>query len=44
MFRWSKDYNTGKDNLKERISPYQDKTITVSNDRDIKILLDQLAN
>ena len=36
MLRWSKDYDLGVDNLKERIAPYQEKVIILNNDRDIK--------
>ena len=35
MFKWSKDYDTGKDNLKERLSPYQEKVIILRNNKDI---------
>lgn len=37
MFRWAKDYDTGKDNLKERISAYKDKVVTIKNDKDINM-------
>jgi len=36
MFHWSKDYELGIDNLKERISPYQEKVIVLKNNREIK--------
>jgi adenylate kinase family enzyme len=35
MFKWSKDYDTGKDNLKERLTPYQEKLIILRNNKDI---------
>jgi adenylate kinase family enzyme len=31
MLQWSKDYDLGKDKLKERISPYQEKVIILKN-------------
>ncbi len=39
MLKWSNDYDTGKDNLKERLSCYKEKIITLNNDKDIKELL-----
>jgi adenylate kinase family enzyme len=35
MLKWTKDYDLGKDNLKERISVYQKKVIVLKNSRDI---------
>jgi adenylate kinase family enzyme len=35
MLNWTKDYDLGKDNLKERISVYQKKVIVLKNSRDI---------
>ena len=48
MFRWTENYDIGKDNLKDRISHYQEKVITLKNDKEIKtfqmnILSNQLS-
>ena len=40
MFQWSKDYDEGKDNLKERIFPYKDKIITLKNKKEINAFLE----
>ncbi|MDF2484016.1 MAG: topology modulation protein FlaR [Herbinix sp.] len=42
MLRWSKEYDLGKDNLKERISTYQDKIIILRDQYDIQGYLDSL--
>lgn len=42
MLRWSKDYDLGKDNLKERIAVYQDKIIILRNRFDIQGYLNSL--
>lgn len=39
MFKWSKKYDTGKDNLKERIDTYQEKVINLRNNKDIDAFL-----
>jgi hypothetical protein len=44
MFEWSKDYDIGKDNLKERIAPYQNKIITLKNDKDINLFMEHYVN
>lgn len=44
MLKWSKDYDDGKDNLKDRISPYQEKVITLRNSKDIDNFLAQFIN
>ncbi len=36
MLKWSKDYDTGRDNLKERIASYKDKVVTITNNMDMK--------
>jgi adenylate kinase family enzyme len=36
MFTWSKDNDSGKDNLKERVGHYQDKMIILKAKSDIK--------
>jgi adenylate kinase family enzyme len=41
MFKWSKDYDTGKDNLRERIAIYQKKVVTLRNSKDIDEFLNQ---
>lgn len=43
MLQWSKDYDEGKDNLKDRISPYKEKVITLKNNKDINIFLEGLV-
>ena len=35
MLRWSKDYDLGKDKLKERISPYQKKVVVMKSNNEI---------
>lgn len=42
MLQWSKDYDEGKDNLKDRISPYKEKVITLKNSKDINKFLEGL--
>lgn len=39
MLKWSKDYDSGKDNLKERIAPYQGKVVILRNNKDIHAFL-----
>lgn len=34
MFGWSKDYDTGKDSLKERLRPYQHKVEIIHNSQE----------
>lgn len=41
MLKWSKDYDLGKDKLKDRISSYQEKVITLRNNKDIDVFLNQ---
>ena len=41
MFKWTKAYDNGKDNLKERIMTYQEKVITLRNNRGINVFLEQ---
>jgi len=36
MFRWSKDYESGADNLRERISPFSNKLIILRNSKEIE--------
>ncbi len=40
MLKWSKDYDTGKDKLKDRISIYQEKVITIRNNKEISEFLE----
>ncbi|MEG0775368.1 AAA family ATPase [Clostridium sp.] len=40
MFKWSKNYDTGKDKLKERVGKYKHKVITLKSDRDIRGFLE----
>lgn len=44
MFKWSKDYDTGKDNLKERILDYKEKVITLRNNKDIYAFMERCIN
>ncbi len=41
MLQWSKDYDSGKDKLKERISSYQEKVIILKNNKDINMFLNR---
>jgi adenylate kinase family enzyme len=41
MLQWSKDYDSGKDKLKDRISPYQEKVITLKNNKDVNRFLER---
>lgn len=42
MLQWSKDYDEEKDHLKDRISPYKEKVITLKNSKDINKFLEGL--
>ncbi|WMM23953.1 hypothetical protein RBU61_13600 [Tissierella sp. MB52-C2] len=45
MFKWSKNYDAGKDNLKERIAVYQEKVINLKNSKNIYEFLERcMAN
>lgn len=44
MLQWSKDYDEGKDNLKDRLSPYKEKVITLKNNKDINVFLEKCSN
>ncbi|WP_029451310.1 hypothetical protein [Clostridium algidicarnis] len=44
MLRWSKDYDLGKDNLKDRISTYQEKVIIIRNRKDINNFIERCIN
>lgn len=39
MLQWSNNYDVGKDTLKERISKYQEKVITLRNNKEINTFL-----
>ncbi|OPJ63830.1 hypothetical protein [Clostridium oryzae] len=39
MLKWSKDYDTGKDDLKARISRFQEKVVVLTNSKDIKAFM-----
>lgn len=41
MLKWSRNYDLGKDKLKDRISPYKDKVSTLSNNKDINTFLER---
>jgi adenylate kinase family enzyme len=43
MFRWTRAYDTGEDNLKERIAVYKDKVVTLRNNKDIKVHLKEIS-
>lgn len=42
MFRWSKEYDNGKDGLHERIKPYQNKTIVLCNNNDVNKYISEI--
>lgn len=42
MLKWSKDYDAGKDKLKERISQYKEKVLILRNKKDINALKEYL--
>lgn len=44
MFQWSKDYDTGKDKLKDRISSYHEKVIILRNNKDINTFINGLID
>jgi hypothetical protein len=44
MLQWSKDYDEGKDNLKDRISPYKEKVIILKNNKDINRFFEEYLN
>lgn len=43
MFKWSRDYDTGVDNLKERIVRYKEKTVTLKNNKEIRLYLTKVC-
>lgn len=44
MLQWSKDYDSGKDKLKDRISLYQEKVIILRSNKDINAFLNRCRN
>lgn len=44
MLKWTKDYDLGKDNLKERISVYQKKVVVLKNSRYISDFIKTRTN
>ncbi len=44
MLQWSKDYDAGKDKLKERVFQHQEKVITLRNNKDINEFLERCIN
>jgi adenylate kinase family enzyme len=44
MLRWASDYDSGKDNLKVRILPYEEKVITLRNRKDINAFMELCMN
>ncbi len=42
MLKWSKDYDLGKDKLRDRISQHQEKVIILRNNKDINMFLEQI--
>ena len=44
MLQWSKDYDEGKENLKDRIFPYKEKVITLKNNKDINVFIKRYLN
>lgn len=43
MLQWSKNYDKGKDELKVRISPYQEKVVVLKNNIDVNAFLENLS-
>lgn len=39
MFRWSKNYESGADNIKKRLLPYRDKIVILRSNKDIRSYL-----
>lgn len=44
MLKWAKDYDLGKDKLKDRISTYQEKVIVLRNNKDINNFIETCTN
>jgi len=44
MLQWSKDYDAGKDKLKNRVLQHQKKVITLINNKDINEFLEKCIN
>lgn len=44
MLKWSKDYDLGKDKLKERLIPYTNKTILINNKKELQSYLKAIQN
>lgn len=43
MLRWSRDYDTGKDKLKERVMSYKDKVVILENKNDLNKYLEIIS-
>jgi Adenylate kinase and related kinases len=41
MFQWTKDYDSGRDGLKERITVYQKKVVVLKSNQDIREYLER---
>ena len=39
MFRWARNYDTGRDGTKERVARFADKTVTLHGSREIRTYL-----
>jgi adenylate kinase family enzyme len=44
MFRWAKDFDSGKDGVRSRIMQYKDKVIILKSNLDIEIYLKKFLN
>ena len=44
MFQWAKSYSIEEDGTKGRVAQYQDKTVTLHNNREIRAFLESLAS
>lgn len=41
MFRWSRNYETGEDSIKQRLEPYRDKLVVLHTNAQVKQFLSQ---
>ncbi|MBR6790933.1 MAG: hypothetical protein IKM31_08730 [Oscillospiraceae bacterium] len=42
MFRWRRNFDTGRDGLKERLAPFGDKLLVLRSDKEVKQWLESL--
>jgi len=43
MFRWRRNYDSGKDGLKGRLAPYEDKLVRLTSNREVQQWLEELG-